>query len=194
MGFIMPVCLKKPKWILGGLLFLTPIARADDYQSVINSVSFELHEGRYFLNADIKFHLSPIALEALHKGIPLNWMLQVKFQQRDGFWGLWPKTIQHRKLQFEIRNHPLMNMYSVQKSFAPGKDVFSSFTAALAAVAKIRDVELISSAELIPNQAYQVAVKLHFEHEALPVPLRPMSYFNRDWQLSSVWSRWPLSD
>ncbi len=189
----MPVCLKALKWILAALL-LTSIARADAYRSVINRVWLERYEDQYVLNTDMVFHLSPIALDALHKGIPLNWTLQVKLQRPNVWFGVWPKTVREVDLQFEIRNHPLMNLYSIQRSLGAGKEVFSSLTAALAALGKVRGVELISRAEFVERQPYQVQVKLDFEHETLPVPLRPMSYFNSDWQLSSLGTKWPLSD
>ncbi|MCK5122068.1 MAG: DUF4390 domain-containing protein, partial [Methylococcales bacterium] len=41
---------------------------------------------------------------------------------------------------------------------------------------------------------YYVAIKVEFSREALPVPLRPLSYFDSQWALSSDWALWPLQN
>ena len=35
-------------------------------------------------------------------------------------------------------------------------------------------------------------IRVGFEREALPIPLRPTSYFDPQWALSSRWTLWQL--
>ena len=46
---------------------------------------------------------------------------------------------------------------------------------------------------MFPNVAqYVVAIKVSFDRDALPLPLRPLAYINPQWYLSSEWTLWPL--
>jgi hypothetical protein len=36
------------------------------------------------------------------------------------------------------------------------------------------------------------AVKVNFDRDALPLPLRPIAYIDPQWYLSSDWTLWPL--
>ncbi|MEY3760764.1 MAG: hypothetical protein RIR39_2255, partial [Pseudomonadota bacterium] len=35
-------------------------------------------------------------------------------------------------------------------------------------------------------------VKVSFDRDALPLPLRPIAYIDPQWYLSSDWTLWPL--
>jgi hypothetical protein len=70
--------------------------------------------------------------------------------------------------------------------------MFTTLTAALASISKIRNLSVIEKSLIRADKNYQIAIKVLFDREALPVPLRPMSYFNSEWALSSPWSLWQL--
>jgi hypothetical protein len=51
---------------------------------------------------------------------------------------------------------------------------------------------LIGKSELAPEKQYLLAVKVNFDRDALPLPLRPIAYVDPQWYLSSDWTSWPL--
>jgi hypothetical protein len=56
----------------------------------------------------------------------------------------------------------------------------------------IRDFPLLKSVEIAPEKQYLFALRVNFDREALPLPLRPTAYIDPQWYLSSDWTLWPL--
>jgi hypothetical protein len=162
---------------------------AEDFSALISNVKVKQKEDKYILNANIDYRLSPIAKEALQKGIALTWTVIIKVQQEGR---LWDPTIKEIELSYRIRNHALLNLYSVKK--AAETHMFSTLTAAMNSISKIRKIFVIDKQLLQYDENYHLSMKVKFNREALPVPLRPMSYFGSQWALSSEWSIWQLQN
>jgi hypothetical protein len=135
--------------------------------------------------------LSPIAKEALENGIPLNWSVHIKIQQAGIFYDT---TITESILSYQMQNHALLNLYSVEQAEPSSKNMFSSLTAALNYMSTLRNFHLIDQRLLQSGIKYLVAIRIQFNRETLPTPLRPMSYFNPQWALSSPWTLWQLQN
>ncbi len=193
MDFIMQNCLNHKRSLFLILFFSlsTHKVSAENFYASINNVTIYLQDQHYQLNADINYNLSPTAKEALQKGIPLSWLIQIKIQHPGDFWHT---TLKELSISYQIQNHALLNLYSVKKSDDPSKHMFSSLTAALNFMSKLRSVNLIDKQLLKKDTKYHAAIKTLFIREALPTPLRPMSYFNSQWALSSPWSLWQLQN
>ena len=165
--------------------------RAGDYSAVVRNASIDLVEDQYELNAELAYQLSPIAKEALSKGIALTWRVLVKVQEQ-GI--LWDFTLYEKELVFKIQNHALLNLYSIQRSEDGTMDMYSSLTSALYSISKIRNLSLIDKYSIEESRKYHLAIKIFFDREALSVPLRPLSYFDSQWALSSQWTLWQLQN
>lgn len=169
--------------------FFVEPAQSEDYSAIVSHVIVEnKHDNPWIkLNVDIDFKLSPIAKEALQKGIVLTWKILIKIEQEGG---LWNTTLEEKQINYKLKNHDLLNLYSVNRGGII--DMFSTLNASLNAMSKIRDFAIINKQIIQPNEKYQVAVKVLFDREALPIPLRPISYFDSQWALSSQWTLWQL--
>lgn len=163
--------------------------QSEDYSTVIKNVEFEVETDSPWveLNAELDFRLSPIAKEALQKGIVLTWVILIRVEEK-GL--LWNTTLEEKKINYKIKNHELLNLYSVDKDSVI--DMFSTLNALLNAISKIRHLAIIKKHEVQKNKKHQVAIKVLFDREALPIPLRPISYFDSQWALSSQWTLWSL--
>jgi len=142
------------------------------------------------LSADILYQLSDKAMEALQNGVPLFWDLQVKVQQQRDV--LWNKTLVDTAIRYRIQYHALLNMYRVRNEGNGDVYNFSTLSAALDLMSAVRHFRLIEKAELAPEKQYLCAVKVNFDRDALPLPLRPIAYIDPQWYLSSDWTLWPL--
>ena len=191
MGFIMRSWLNQYKTFFLVLLFSLSIecAWAEEFRAVVYNVIVTPENSWYKLNADINYYISPTAMEALHKGISLSWIVKLKVQQRRV---LWDATLEQLEMGYQIQRHTLLNLYSVKNLNDGATDMFTTLTAALSSISKIRDFPIIEKSLIVDAENYQIAIKVLFDREALPVPLRPMSYFNSEWALSSPWSLWQL--
>ena len=176
-----------PYWTFALFLFLlcSNVLATD-----IRRAEIILQDNSYILSADIDYQLSEKAREALQNGVPLFWILHVKVtQQRHN---LWDKILAELTMRYRIQYHALLNMYRVKNEYSGAVDNFSTLSAALDWMSTIRNVQILDRDEIEPLKHYVVAIKVHFDRDALPLPLRPVAYINSQWYLSSDWTVWPL--
>jgi len=194
MAFIMPASLSDKFRLLLICLFyllLWPASvHADEFSVSIKKAELILRENSYVLSADINYQLSNSAKDALQNGIPLFWTVLVKVQQhRDYFWN---KKLLDKEIRYRIQYHALLNMYRVRDESSDAVDNFSTLSAALHAMSTIRNIPIMDKADIASDTDYSVGVKVRFERDALPLPLRPIAYINPQWYLSSDWYLWSL--
>ena len=179
----LPLCLLA----LSGLY--SPQAAANEFSAQIKAASLEKQDGWYTLEADVDYVLSPVAKEALESSIPLVWCVNVQLKQvryvRD-------KVLVNIKHGYKIRYHALLNSYSVTDENTRIQKKYPSLAEALDALSRIRELKVIPVSALKKNIQYEMAIKLELDKEQLPAPLRPVAYFDSEWDLSSDWYLWQL--
>jgi hypothetical protein len=148
-----------------------------------------IYTGSYFnIQTQIDYQLSPKAKEALHKGIPLSWLIRIEIRK---IGNLWDSSLTEQTLPYRLRFHALLNQYEVLK---PDKEneMFLTLNAALGFMSSLHDSDPVPADLMQPGQRYKLAIKCQFDREALPVPLRPFAYLDSQWFLSSDWYLWPI--
>ena len=184
-NFCQSVCL------CGVLLWLLPFSvYAGEFAAEVKQAEIKLQGDSYVLFADIVYQLSDKAMEALQNGVPLFWDIQVKIQQHRDV--LWDKTLVDLAIRYRIQYHALLNMYRVRNEGDGEVYNFSTLSAALDLMSAVRDFRVLEKTQLAPEKQYLCAVKVSFDREALPLPLRPIAYIDPQWYLSSDWTLWPL--
>lgn len=172
------------------LAILFNAANANEYAAEVKHAETTVQHGEYILAVDLDYHLSPQAHEALQNGVPLFWCIKIKLQQSHDFW--LNKTLSKQTLRYRLQYHALLNMYRVRNENTGTMNSFSTLSAALNAMATVRDLPLVATSDLLPNAHYLVAIKVLFEDEALPLPLQTEVIANSQWQLSSEWTQWKI--
>jgi hypothetical protein len=157
--------------------------------SVKNAETSVLGED-YILNADIDYQLSKKAKEALGNGVPLLWTYEFKVEELRNYF--WNKTILEKSILYRIQYHALLNVYRVKNESNGNVSNFTTLQAALDLLSTLRDYRLIEKDKILDRIDYIAKMKISFERDALPLPLRPTAYFNSQWYLSSDWYVWPL--
>jgi Domain of unknown function (DUF4390) len=175
--------------LLGGLL--SHSAGAGTPAVTVKKAELNLKGDSYLLSAEITYQLSAKALDALQNGIPLFWSVHIKVQKQRDY--LWNKTLINKKLRYRIQYHALLNMYRIRNEQSGEMANFSTLAAALAMMSSIQDTPLLKKTEVDPENRYIAGIKVAFDRESLPLPLRPMSYLNPQWYLSSDWYLWSLA-
>jgi hypothetical protein len=161
-------------------------------QIEIKDVTINRHDGYHQLSANIVYNLSSKARNALQKGIPLYWEVSVKVAQSRNW--IWDKTIYSYSRSLRIQYQALFNSYRVTRIENNESESYSNLQAALADMGLIKDLMLVKQSEVDPDQKYYAGIKVNFDRESLPLPLRPESYVNSQWYLSSDWTLWPLEN
>lgn len=163
-------------------------AAAADYSAQIRYADLS-HTGTGLqLNAAIDYPLSPTAKEALLKGVPLEWRVIIEIRRRDL---LWNNTVFQQRLPYKLQFHALLNQYAVE-TVREHTEMFLTLNAALGYMSQLHTLDIVGSPRLEADADYQLAVKTQFRREALPVPLRPFTYFDPQWYLSSDWFLWSI--
>ncbi len=179
----LPVCLLA----LGGL-FTTPVF-ASEFSAQIKNASLEKQDDWYMLDADVEYVLSPAAKEAIESSIPLVWHLKIQLKQVRYFHD---KTVINLNYDYKIRYRALLNNYSVTNLNSKSEKKYPSLSEALDSLSHIRELKVIPVSALKKNKLYEAGIKLEFDKEQLPAPLRPTAYFDSEWNLSSDWYLWQL--
>ena len=173
------------------LLRLLPFSGyADDFASKVTQAGISLQGDSYVLSADMDFQLSDQAKDALQNGVPLFWSIQIRLLQQRNV--LWNKTLLETAIRYRLQYHALLNMYRVRNEGNGEIYNFSTLSAALNLMSAIHDFPMLKKAELAPEKHYLCAVKINFDRDVLPLPLRPIAYIDPQWYLSSDWTLWPL--
>lgn len=171
---------------LCGLVLLTVTASAaDEFKVQIKQAEVSLHDDLYVLNAELSYPLSPAAKEALLKGIALSWNIPIRILRQRTY--LWDEELFKLNLHYQIRYYALLNIYRVKAEHSQQVTNFASLAAALNSIATLRAIPLIDKQRLPAEGDYQVALRIIFDRNALPIPLRPITYFDSQWYLSSEW-------
>lgn len=172
-------------------LLLLPLwsfaAAAADYGAQIRYADLSRSDTGLHINAAIDYPLSPTAKEALLKGVPLEWRVIIEIRQRRL---LWNSVVSRQQLPYKLQFHALLNQYAVETG-REHTEMFLTLNAALGYMSQLHGIDLVLPL-LEADADYQLAVKTQFRREALPVPLRPFTYFDPQWYLSSAWFLWSI--
>jgi hypothetical protein len=175
--------------LLAAWLWLPP-SHAGQSGIVVEKAQLLKNGQGYVLDADIAYRLPPKVIKTVQNGIPLVWVLRVQvYRQRDYFWDERCADVSRRYL---VRYHALMNVYQVKDETRGEANYFSTLPAALEAIGTLRDMPLPELHVLSNNDRYRARLKMQLDREALPLPLRPLSYIRSDWYLSSDWYSWSV--
>jgi hypothetical protein len=179
------------------LVSLTPVpAYSEDYSDTpgvtVKKAETALLGDNYVLSADIDYQLSQKAIDALRNGVPLFWTYQFKVEEQRDY--IWNKPLIEKSFRYRIQYLALLNMYRVRNENNGAVSNFSTLPAALGLLSTLQDYRLIEKAKINGNQRYFAGIKITFERDSLPLPLRPGAYLNSQWYLSSDWFLWPLKE
>jgi Domain of unknown function (DUF4390) len=189
----MHVSLSNKSVLLQGALLILLIGTVFPIKAAgvkVKSAEIALLGEDYVLNADIDYQLSEKVIEALNNGVSLYWTYRFKIMEHRSY--LWDRAVMEKAFRYRIQYHALLKMYRVRNENSGAVDNFSTLQAALDLLSTLRDYRLIEKAKIDDQKEYVAGIKVNFERDALPLPLRPMAYLNPDWYLSSDWTLWPL--
>jgi Domain of unknown function (DUF4390) len=174
------------------LSLLSTSLHATDAASTIKHANLALQDGNYVLSANINYHFSKKALNALQHGVALFWIIQIKLQQQRDI--LWNKTLIDKEISYRIQYHALLNMYRVKNQSSGEVYNFATFAAALDLMSNLHNFPLLARERIDLNaHHYRAAIRVVFNRNALPLPLQPIAYLNPQWYLSSDWYLCPLT-
>ena len=170
-----------PAWCLAVLLTVFQLAWADGIE-VRKAAVVSAEEG-YVLTAEMDIKLTPVLDDALHKGVPLYFVLEFDLTRSRWYWTNEKLTTiqQPQRLAFNT----LTRQYRV--GVGALYQNFSSLQEALGYMSRVRRRLEMEPGALHKDNAYAAQMRLRFDLTQLPKPFQ--LHTGRDWRMASDWYR-----
>jgi len=172
--------------VIACLTLALPAAQAEGID--IQSVSSELVDDVYAVNADIKFTLGAEVQEALIHGVELNIDIFIEVKRKRKW--LWDPGVLESVLRYKLEYQPLVYFYVITNVVNGNRWQFASIDEATAALGKIRNHVLLHRASLKRDRRYTGRLRAELDTGDLPPPLQPQAHISRQWRLESPWHEW----
>jgi len=157
---------------------------------VIHSVSSNLVNDVYQINANIEYNFSDNVLSAIQNGMPIIIVVDMEIlQSRDYIWG---KLVAELRQRYQLQYHAISEQYIVENLNSGSREIFPTLYSALYILRQIKSLPIIDKKLLRPGKKYRGRARVRIELESLPVPLRLNAYTTRSWWLGSDWFEWTL--
>jgi hypothetical protein len=182
--------LKSVKWgvLLGVLLCLSCSARGEQNNIRFLEKNVRSNEQGLFLDAVVALRLSAEAEKALKSGVPLVWAMTVRvWRQREI---LWDKKIAEVISRYQISYHALMDVYRIKNEQSGTEKKFTSLQVALNEMGILNNIFITADRSIFSKKHYIFGVLFALDKERLPLPLRPVAYYDSEWMLTSQWYLW----
>lgn len=142
------------------------------------------------LDAGFNLRLSDKLKEALHKGVPLIFEIEVEARQRRDY--IWDEDVAHVSQLYKLEYNELTQRYVARNLNAGTEYSLPNLNSALAVISTLNDFPFLSSERLAEESAYSGRIRVKINIDEFPVPLRLWAYVSDDLSLSSEWYEWPL--
>jgi hypothetical protein len=162
-------------------------ARADYIP--IGNAEVRVEEDEVLLNAEFDLTLNATLEEALQKGIPLYFLLEVDIVRPRWYW-FDDKVVQHQT-QYRVAWLPLTRQYRVSSGLL--SQTYDSLREVERLIGRVNSRAIARASELERGSRYDVVVRLRLDPNQLPKPFQVNALASRDWQLSSDARRIPLT-
>ena len=162
-------------------------ARADTIPVV--SAQLRVDEGDVLLSAECDFALTPALEEALDKGIPLYFTIEVEISRSRPLW--FPEKIADWSITYRVSYSSLTRQYRVASG--PFGQTFESLDDVQRFIGHVTSRPVARADDLTRGVRYEVALREKLDVNQLPKPFQINALASRQWQLSSDWHRFEFT-
>lgn len=165
----------------------SPRARADVIP--VKSAELRVEEGEVLLNAEFELSFNPTLEEALQKGVPLYFVLEVEIGRPRWYW--LDEKLLSMSTTWRVSYAPLSQQYRVASG------LFSQNVGSIAEIerliGRVTSRPIARAADFARGLRYEAAVRLRLDVNQLPKPFQVNALASREWQLASDWQRFPFT-
>ena len=192
MVFTMPCCRNVIKLLLvialAGLFGLSRLAWAGTIEPI--SAKLMSSEDGYVLSAEFGGGLGSHFEDAVSRGVPLYFVLEVEITRNRWYWP--SEHIAGRSLNYRLAYIPLTRQYRLSSGGTLHQN-FSSLNDALRVMGRVGALPIAERNALKIGETYQVALRLALDRQQLPKPLQVDAIANKDWQVEAKVLHWQFT-
>jgi hypothetical protein len=162
-------------------------ARADVI--TVQSAEIRADEDDYVLNAEFDLTLNATLEEALHRGVPLYFVLEVEIARPRWWW--FDEKVITSTTQYRIAWNALTRQYRVSSGLFA--QTLYSLDEVQRFLSRVTSRPVARRDELQKGARYEAALRLRLDVAQLPKPFQVDALASREWSLQSDWHRWSFT-
>ncbi|MFA6311288.1 MAG: DUF4390 domain-containing protein [Sterolibacterium sp.] len=144
-------------------------------------------EDAYVLSADFEIDLGGHFEDAVSRGVPLYFVLELEITRNRWYWP--SEHIAGRSLNYRLAYIPLTRQYRLSSGGTLHQN-FATLSEALRVMGRVAALPVADKSVLKIGETYQVALRLALDRQQLPKPLQVDAIGNKDWQVEAKVLRW----
>lgn len=152
----------------------------------IKSAEIFLLEDEYLLNADTEVKFNPDLEEALNKGVQFNFLVEFQLVIPYQYW--FDDEIVTVTERMTLSYHALSRQYLVQRG--DQQKSFGSLDEVKLDLGKIRDLKILTKADVSKGEPYKAALLMRLDHAKLPKALLEEAESADEWKMISQRYEW----
>lgn len=168
--------------MLVGMLMVAHAGSIEPRKGVL-SVS---EDGGTVLNAEFTIDLGPRLEEAVARGVPLYFTLELEVTRPRWWWS--NENVLTRTTQYRLSYTALTRQYRLTTGNLHRN--FTTLDEALRVMSRFVDLSVADRGVFKPGEGYDIGMRLSLDRNQLPKPLQVDAIANRDWQVDSRVLRW----
>jgi Domain of unknown function (DUF4390) len=139
----------------------------------------------WILNVDVEIQLSSRLEDAVNKGLPLYFVLELEVTKPRWYW--FDESSANRVQTYKLSYHALTRQYRL--ALGAYQQTFSTLNDAVRAMTKIRGWRVGDFEQFVMGAKYDAQVRMRLDSSQLPKPFQVIGITNKEWSLNSEWRR-----
>lgn len=139
----------------------------------------------WILNVDVDIQLSPRLEDAVNKGLPLYFVLELEVTKPRWYW--FDESSSSKVQTYKLSYHALTRQYRL--ALGAYQQTFSTLVDAIRAMTKIRGWRVGEFEQFVIGAKYDAQVRMRLDASQLPKPFQVIGITNKEWTLNSDWKR-----
>ncbi len=155
----------------------------------LKNAEVRVEDEQVLLNVDFALSLNSTLEEALQRGIPLYFLLEVDIQRPRWYW-FDEKVLQH-STQYRVSYLPLTRQYRVATGLL--SQAVDSVEEVERLIGRVTARAIAQASDLEKGARYDTVVRLRLDQNQLPKPFQVHALASREWHLASEPRRIPFT-
>jgi hypothetical protein len=139
----------------------------------------------WILNVDVDIQLSSRLEDAVNKGLPLYFVLELEVTKPRWYW--FDESSANKVQSYKLSYHALTRQYRL--ALGAYQQTFSTLNDAVRGMTKIRGWRVGEFEQFVIGAKYDAQVRMRLDASQLPKPFQVIGITNKEWSLSSEWKR-----
>lgn len=176
--------------LLIGLFVAGQLMGAENTRISIENMDLTLLDDIYRIQSDINIDLRDPLLGALNNGVALQFVINYEIARSRRWW--LDMDVAEVSQRYQVSYHALSRQYLLTNLNTRDVNTFYSLDMLLVSLGTVRDFPLLDASLLQPDKDYLIRMRVYFDYDELPIPLRMRAYSSSAWRPDSGWLVWPL--